>query len=171
MKAFYYVFPLVLLAGFSAYFWQFNTASEAAAKVAAEKAAIAKSEEEAKKKAEAMKAREDSEKRTAARLAEEKAREDEKVGRFETETKRLVDEATGYKNEVDALTAEIRELEAKLASLKNDKDTKSRALLAAARDVENAAIEKYRAEMEIQRMNELLVRKAAGTSLVKIAKQ
>lgn len=167
MKRFYYIFPLVLLGAFSVLFMQFSKASDEADRIKAEKLAIQKQAEEAKKKEEAAKSREDSEKRTAARLAEERQKEEERVAKWNAETKRIEDEAQGYVSKAAELSKEVTDLEKKLADLRSTKDTRTRELLAVSSEVELAAIAKHNAELEIQRMNEMLVRKVAKTSFVK----
>lgn len=167
MKRFYFIFPLVLLAIFSVLFMQFSKASDEADRIKAEKVAAAKLAEEAKKKEEAAKSREDSEKRTAARLAEERQKEEERVAKWNADSKKIDDEAQGYVTKAAELAKENAELEKKLAELRATKDARTRELLAVSSEVELAAIAKHNAELEIQRMNEMLVRKVAKTSFVK----
>ncbi len=167
MKRFYFIFPLILLAVFVGVFMQFSKTSDQAERVKAEKLSMMKLAEENKKKEDAAKSREDSEKRTAARLAEEAQKEAERVAKWNAESKRIDDETQGYVTKTASLTEELAVLEKQLTEARALKDTRTRELLAVASEVELAAIAKHNAELEIQRMNEMLVRKVAKTSFVK----
>ncbi len=167
MKKFYLVLPLLMLLGFSGIYWSHSTQSEAAAVEKAAAVAKIKAEEEAQKLAAEKKAKEDAEQRTATRLAEEAKKEAERLAKWEAESKKIADETAGYTAEVAKLTTEVAKLEASLSALKASKEAKTRELLAASSAVELDAIAKRVAEMEIQRMTEMVVRKAANTSLAK----
>lgn len=167
MKKFYYIFPVALLAVFSAVYSQFSKASDEAASIRAEKAAALKTEEENKRKVSEAKSREDSEKRVAARQAEEKKKEEERIVKWEAETKRVADEGRQHAAQTTAYTAEIAVMEKELAELRATKDVRNREYLASATDVELTAIAKRSAELEIQRLTEMVARKAAGTSIMK----
>lgn len=167
MKRFYFIFPLVLLTVFIVLFMQFSKTSDAAERAKAEQVAQAKLAEENKKKEDAAKSRADSERRTAARLAEERDKEQERVAKWNAESKRIADETQGYLTRIAELTKENNDLEKQLVELRTTKDVRTRALLAVNSEVELAAIEKHNAELEIQRMNEMLLRKVAKGSLVK----
>lgn len=167
MKRFYFIFPLILLCIFSVVFMQFSKTSDAAERINAEKQTAIKLAEETKKKEDAAKSRADSEKRTAARLAEERQKEDERVAKWNAESKRIDDETQQYVTKTNELSKEISDLEKQLAELRATKDARTRELLAVQSEVELAIIAKHNAELEIQRMNEMLVRRVAKTSFVK----
>lgn len=167
MKRFYFIFPTVLLVVFCALYMQFSAKSDAAEAEKAQKVAQAKLEEEAKKKEAEDKSRKDSEARTAARAAEEQKKEEERLAKWDAESKKIADETKQYAAQVVTLTADVAALEKQLTELKATKDTRTRDLLNASAEVEMAAIAKHNQEMEIQRMTEMLVRRAALTSLVK----
>ena len=167
MKRFYFIFPLVLLAVFIVLFMQFDKASDEADRIKAEKQAMIKQAAENKKKEDAAKSRQDSENRTAARLAEEKQKEEERIAKWNAESKKIDDETQQYVTKTAELSKEISDLEKQLVDLRATKDSRTRELLAVQSEVELAAITKHNAELEIQRMNEMLVRKVAKTSFVK----
>lgn len=167
MKKFYYIFPLLLLAVFSALYTQFSKTSDEAERVSAEKTRALKLDEEEKRKAAEAKSREDSAKRVAARQAEERKKEEERIAKWETETKRVADEARQFSTQTTAYTTEISAMEKELAELRSTKDVRNREYLASASDVELTAVAKRSAELEIQRLTEMVARKAAGTSIMK----
>lgn len=169
MKRFYFIFifPVVLLVVFSGVYWQFSKTSDEAERIQKEKTAQIKLVEEQKKKEEETKARKDSEKRIADRLAEEKAKEDERIAKWDAESKRIADEGQQYATQVANNTKEVADLTKQLADLRLAKETKTRELLESATEAELAAIAKRGAELEIQRMTEMVARKAANSSLAK----
>ena len=166
-KKFYYFFPLVILAVFSVVYWQFSKASDAAEADRLAKTTAAKIADEAKKKEDEAKSREDSQKRTAARLADEQAKENERIAKWEADTKSLEEENTQYVKQIAKSTGESASLEKQLAELRATKEKRTRDLLDTATDAELSAIAKRNAELEILRMTEMIARKTAGTSLLK----
>jgi len=169
MKRFYFIFifPVVLLVIFSGVYWQFSKASDESERLQKEKIAQVKLVEEQKKKEEEAKARLDSEKRIADRVAEEKKKEDERIARWEAESKRIADEGQQYATQVANNTKEVADLSKQLADLRQAKESKTRELLDTATEAELAAISKRGAELEIQRMTEMIARKTASSSIAK----
>ncbi len=167
MNRFYLIVPLVLSLLFGGVYWQHRQHSAEAAKVKAEQVAKAKAEEDAKKSEAERKAREDAEKRTAARAAEEKKKEDDKQAKWVADGVKISDETSGYVAQTAAYTKEIATLEKELAAIRSAKELAGKEVFAQAREVELALIAKRNAELEIQRLTEMVARKAAGTSLVK----
>ena len=169
MKRFYFIFtfPIILLVVFSGVYWQFSKTSDEAARIKKEQTAQIKMVEEQKKKDEEAKARLDSEKRIADRLAEEKKKEDERIAKWDAESKRIADEGALYASQVTNYTKEVADLTKQLSTLRLAKETKTRELLDSATEAELAAIAKRGAELEVQRMTEMVARKAGGNSLAK----
>ena len=169
MKRFYFIFifPVVLLVIFSGVYWQFSKASDESERLQKEKIAQVKLVEEQKKKEEEAKARLDSEKRIADRVAEEKKKEDERIARWEAESKRIADEGQQYATQVANNIKEVADLSKQLADLRQAKESKTRELLDTATEAELAAISKRGAELEIQRMTEMIARKTASSSIAK----
>ncbi|PTY07890.1 hypothetical protein DB347_06585 [Opitutaceae bacterium EW11] len=166
MKRFYFIFPVVLLAVFSVFYSRFSKASDEADRVREAKIAQAKQEEAEKRKSAEAKSREDSAKRTAERLAEEKRKDDERLAKWDADSKRILDETQQYVSTAERFNQEIADLEKQLAQLRTAKDARTREFLETASEAELAAITKRSAEMEIQRLTEMIARKVAGTSLV-----
>lgn len=169
MKRFYFIFlfPIVLMVVFSGVYLNFSKNSDEAARINEAKTAEIKRGEEQKKKDDEAKARQDSEKRIAARLAEEKAKEDERIAKWDAESKRIADEGQGFATQVANNTKEVAALTKQLSELRLAKEAKTRELLETATEAELAAISKRSAELEIQRMTEMVARKAGGGALAK----
>lgn len=164
MNKLYIFIPALLLAAFSGvYVMHTKDAAAKATLVAAE--AEKKAEADKTKKAEAERqAREDAEKRTAERLAEEKRKEDEKAAKWAAAGKQIADDTATYQAQAEKSSAEVKALEAKLAALRAEKDKASQTSFDFAKDVEAARIQKRTAELEIQRLVEMVARQG-GTTL------
>jgi hypothetical protein len=135
---------------------------EAVAKAAAEKA-----EADQKKKVAEAKARDDARKRQEERDAEEKKKEDEKIAKQAKDDKMVRDQIAEYTAKGDAAQKKVSELEVELDKLRKDKDAVSRETFDLAKQVELTRIARRNAELEIQRMTEVVVRRASDSSMVK----
>ncbi len=167
MKKFYYIFPVVLLVSFIAMYSRFSATSDAADREKADRiAAVKHADEKAKAEAEAR-SREDSQKRAAERLAEERAKDAEKAAKWDAESKRIAEETEKYNSQLASYTSSVAAMEKQLEDLRATKEKRTRELLDSEMQVELAAVGKHNAEMEIQRMTEMLLRRASKSSLVK----
>ena len=155
----YLIVPLLLLVAFGGvYTTHMKNAAAKAEIVAAEKAKAAEAEKESKAEAERQ-AKADADKRSAERLAEEKRKEDEKRAKWESVGKQIADDTAGYQAQAGKNAAEIKRLEAKLAAIRVEKENASRTAFDLAKEVETARIQKRNAELEIQRLVEVVARK------------
>jgi len=167
MKKFYFVFPICLLVTFVTLYSRFSAASDAADREKAQRiAAVKMAEEKAKAEAE-ERSRQDAEKRAGERLAEERTKEAEKTAKWDAESKRIASETDKYTSQVASFTAEISAMEKQLEELRSTKEKRTRQLLDDEMQVELAAVGKHNAEMEIQRMTEMLMRRVSKSTLVK----
>jgi chromosome segregation ATPase len=167
MKKFYFIFPICLLVTFVSLYSRFSAASDAAENEKAQRIAATKMAEE-KAKAEAEeRSRQDSQKRAAERLAEERTKEAEKTAKWEAESKRIAAETEKYNGQVASYTSEIAAMDKQLEELRARKEKRTRELLDDEMQVELAAVGKHNAEMEIQRMTEMIMRRVSTSSLVK----
>jgi ABC-type Na+ efflux pump permease subunit len=166
-KWMYLIFPSIMLAGFMVIY--FSHAKEAQEKEARHVAQVAKerAEAEEKKKAAEAKAREDAKKRQEERDAEEKKKEDEKLAKQAADDKKVHDATLEYIAKGNAAAAEVAKLEAELDRLRKLKDKTTRESFDLAKQVELARIARRNAELEIQRMTEMVVRRASDSSLTR----
>lgn len=163
MKKLYVVVPVVLTLAFGGLYYVHSIESgkkAAELRLAAERA---EAESAAKKTEAERQAREDAERRTAERLAEEKRKEEEKAAKWEAAGKQIAEETAAYAAQAATTSAEIAALETKLAAVRKEKEAASRAVFERARDVESARIKKRNAELEIQRLVEMVARKGGAT--------
>lgn len=120
----------------------------------------------AAKKADAEeKARQDAEKRAAERAAEEAKKEADRVAAWEKSSREIQDSTDTYLGLGDKYQKSINELELKLADLRSQKEKLNREAFDFAKQVEAARIEKQNAEIESQRMTEMIAQRAADSSL------
>ncbi len=166
-KWMYLIFPSVMLAGFLVIY--FSHAKEAEEKEARHIAQVAKekSDAEEKKKVAETKAREDAKKRADERDAEERKKEEEKAAKQAADDKKVRDATAEYTAKAAASTKEATALEAELDRLRKEKDKTSRETFELAKQVELARIARRNAELEIQRMTEMISRRASDSSLTR----
>jgi uncharacterized protein YxeA len=167
-KWLYLIVPSVLLAVFLFfYFAHREQAHERQIARKAEEARIA--QEEAERKAEVeRKAREDAERRAAERLAAERQRESERRAKQEEEDRRIQDAFTRYTAEADAFAKKAAELEIELDALRQAKAKLNAEVLALNKQVETALIDQRTAELQNQRMIQMIANRAAESSLTRM---
>lgn len=168
MNKYYLIVPAVLLGTFL--FFYNGALKEMAAKEAAktaERAAIKATEDKRKAEIE-RKATEDAKKRQEERDTEERVRFEKKEKDYQDAMKKLKDEADNYSTEADKLAKEGADLELQLSALRTQKEKTTREVFELAKQVELAKISRRNAEIEIQRMVEMLGTKAGASSLAAI---
>lgn len=165
MNKYYLIVPAVLLGTFL--FFYNGALKEMAAKEAAktaEKAAIKAADDKRKAEIEA-KATADAKRRQEERDAEERARAEKKEKDYLDAMKKLKDESDNYSAESDKLAKEGADLEIQLSSLRTQKEKSTREVFELAKQVELAKVSRRTAEIEIQRMVEMLGTKAGASTL------
>lgn len=166
-KWMYLIFPGLMLGGlFFLYVGHVEKAEQKAKDVAA-RVAKERTEAEDKKKAAESKAREDAKKRQDEREAEEKQKADEKAARQAADDKKVADQTAEYTAKADAAQKQVTNLEAELNRLRKEKDTTSRETFEMAKQVELARVARRNAELEVQRMTEMISRRAAESSMTR----
>lgn len=168
MKRSYYIVPVILLALFAGLYW--HDAGEMAKKEQEHKAREAriKAEDDAKKKEAERKAREDADKRIAQREAEEKKKEDEKEAKKKAEIERITADTKKFNNQLADFTKQTVALEKDLANLRAEKEKLGRDSFDMAKKVELALVDKRTAEFQVQRMADMVAKRANDSSLTKV---
>ena len=166
-KWMYLIFPSVMLAGFLVIYFSHKEKSEAKERAHIAQVAKEKADADEKKKAAEAKAREDARKRQEERDAEEKKKTEEKEAKQAADDKKVRDQTAEYTAKVDANQKQVNALEAELDRLRKEKDQTSREAFDLAKQVELARIARRNAELEIQRMTEMVARRAAESSLTR----
>lgn len=168
----YVLLPLVLLLAFlftpgAGYFSSMKELDEKNRQVAAKKAAE-KAADDARRAEIEKKAAEDAKKRQEQRDAEERAKEQKKVKEYEDAMKQLRDEAAKYAAEADAFQKETNALELQLNELRNTKEKTNREVFELAKQVELAKVNRRNAELEIQRMVDMVAQRLGASSFAQM---
>lgn len=168
MNKFYIIVPLVLLGTFL--FFYNGALKEMAAREDAKQAEIAKvkkAEDDRRAEIE-KKAAEDAKRRQAEREAEERAKEQKKIKEYEDAMRQLKDEADKYLAEADKNQKDANALELELNDLRNRKEKTNREAFELAKQVELAKIARRNAELEIQRMVDMVAQRIGASSLAQM---
>ena len=165
MNRYYIIVPIVLMALFvyverSA---SYETKAKEEAKIALE--VKRKEDEAAKKKELEEKAKIDSEKRNTERLKEEKERDDKKKKEYAEKIQKLKDDVKKYTDDVELNTRRVAQLEKDLAEKREQHERENRAVFEFAKKVELSKKLRRDAELEVQRYNEMLSRRASESIL------
>lgn len=168
MKKLYIIVPLILLVAFSFYYRNFAADLEVrrAADDAAEQVRLAE-EEAAKAKAEQL-AREESDKRAADRIAKDEAAAAKKKADWDAAGAKIVEETAGYKKQADNYTKRVNELELQLVEIRRQKDQATNEALALTEQIELARIAKRNAELEVQRLTDMVAERAAKSAMTQM---
>jgi len=165
MNKYYFIIPALLMGGFI-FLYRGATdemerkdkvhKAEVAAKVAAEEAHRVETEKIAQA---------DAEKRQKQREEEEKAKQAKKEKDYSDAMAKLKKETDGYAAEVDKLTKESAALETALIEGRALRDKTNRESFELAKQVELSKINRRSAELEIQRLIEMVGTKAGSSAL------
>ncbi len=168
MKKWMYVISVGgMLAIFLFFYFSHIKEAEQQEKIRQEKLEQDRKAEAAKKAEIEAKARADAERRAAERAAADAKKEAEKVAKWEAENRHIQEETDGYNAKANAYAKQASELDIQLTKLRAEKDRLIREAFEFAKQVEQARIEKRNAELEIQRMTDMISKKAADSSLTR----
>ena len=165
----YVIFPTVMLGVFL--FFYFAEAKQAEIKEKQRSAELAKqkADEAEKKRIAEEKARVDSARRQAERAAEDAKREADKLAKWQAEGKRIQDDTDKSVADADRYAKQVAELEIQLDSARKAKDKASREAFDLLKTVERSKVDRRNAEVEIQRLTEMVARRASDSSLTRVA--
>jgi len=169
MKKWMYVFgPGIMLAVFM--FFYLASREETEAKLKAEKARkeeVARQAEEKRQIAE-KKAREDAERRNAERAAEEAKAAKDKQDKYDADMRRILDDTAKANASAEESSQKVSELTIELDNLHKQKETLTREGFELAKRVEMAKVARRNAELEIQRMVQMIANRADQSSMSKM---
>ena len=165
MNKYYFIVPACLLAGFI--FFYRGALDEMEIKANTEKARIAavKAEEDAKRQEVEKRAQIDAEERQKAREKEEEAKRKKNEKSYNDAMAKLKKDSDGLDIENAKLTKEAADLEQAIINERALKDKTSREAFDLSKQVELEKINRRSAELEIQRLIEMLGTKAAASTL------
>jgi hypothetical protein len=163
---------LISVGGMMAVFLFFYFAFLKETKVKEEQRAVALAKErkieEDKKAAAEAKAREDAAKRAKERADADAKKEADRLARWQAEGKKIQDATDAANAKADAYSKHISSLEVELNALRTNKEKLNREAFEFAKQVEQARINKRRAELEIQRMTDMIAKRAGDSALAKM---
>jgi len=166
MNKSYLIVPIVLLAIFGILYKGAVKDMEAKAE---HQQAVAKERADAEKKRKdeiELKATADAKKRQDEREAADLAKEEKKKRDYEEGLKALNDEATKYSTEADKLSKEVADLELQISQGRTDKEKLNSATFDLAKNAEQLKINRRNAELEVQRMIEMVSKKLSSNSVI-----
>lgn len=168
MNKFYIIVPVVLLGVFI--FFYRGALQEMAAKdeLKRKEAAALQAADDARRKEIEARAAEDARKRQEEREAVERAKEEKKIREYEDAMKQLREETARYASEADALSKQANGLEIQLAEMRTLKEKTNREAFDLAKQVELAKIQRRNAELEIQRMVDMVAQRVGNSSLAQM---
>jgi chromosome segregation ATPase len=168
----YILLPVILLVAFlftpgAGYFSSMKELEAKNQRIKQEKA-TAKAAEDARREEIEKKAADDAKKRQAQRDAEERAKEAKKLKDYDDAMKQLGDEAAKYAGEADAFQKEANSLELQLNEFRSAKEKASREVFELTKQVELAKVSRRNAELEIQRMVDMVAQRLGASSLAQM---
>ena len=168
MTKFYVILPAVCLIVFGVYYTKVAKPEMAATEAAKQKViADERAAEDARRREIEAKAQEDARKAQEARELKDKEKQEKAQREKDEQDKKIQDETAKFENESAALTKQIAGLESQIADLRNKREATNREALELAKNVELTKIERRNAELEIQRMYDMVAQKVADSSLTK----
>jgi chromosome segregation ATPase len=167
MNRSYLFVPIVLLAVFGFFYWQHTKTAEV--KKREHEALVAKENADAaaKKRAAEEKARQDAEKRAADREAEEKRKASEKRAKYEADIQKIRDDIAKYTTQANDNAKEVARLEQELSNLRTSREKANREAFELHKQVERAQIDKRNAEFEIQRLTDMIAKRAGESAMAR----
>lgn len=163
MNRSYLFVPIILLAVFGFFYWQYMQTAEEKEKEHLALVAKEKADADAKKRDAEDKARKDADRRTAERDAEERRKADEKRAKYDADIQKVRDEIAKYTAQANDSAKLSAKLDQELASLRGAKEKANREAFELNKQVERAHVDKRSAEFEIQRLTDMIARKASDS--------
>lgn len=168
MKKWFYLISVgSMLAVFMFFYFAHLEEAEIKEKARQEEQARLQKAEAERKAAIEEKARQDAARRAAERAAEEAKKQAERLAKWEAENRRIQEATDEYNALADKYSKQISELEIQLNALRTQKEKLNREAFEFAKEVEQARIEKRNAELEIQRMTDMIAKRAEESSLTR----
>jgi preprotein translocase subunit SecF len=161
MNRYYIVVPIVLMAVFVYFERDSARGTELKEKQKIEAESKKKDEEAAKKRQLEEKAKIDAEKRNEQRIADEKDKDKKKKDEYDAKIQKMKDDLKKYTDDVELNTRLVTKLEKDLAEKRELRERENRAVFEFAKKVEISKKMRRDAELEVQRYNEMLARRAS----------
>jgi hypothetical protein len=168
MKRSYYIAPVLILGLFSFFYWQhMGDMKLKEQRQQAERARI-QAEEDAKKRDAQRKAEEDARKRMADREAEERKKEADKLAKQQKERDAIKADTDRYNAQIAEFNKKSATLDKDLVALRAERERLIRETFSTAKKIEIAMVERRNAELQVQRMAEMVANRANQSAMAKL---
>jgi chromosome segregation ATPase len=167
-KWMYVIFPTLGLAIFLALYFPAKQASEDRVRREADEVARLKAVDDAHKKELEDKARADSDRRSAENARDLAAKAAEREAKRVAEMQGIQAQTDASNREIDRLTKEADALQAKLEALQKQKEVLTREDFDLAKQVELARVNQGNADLEIQRMVDMIASRAGQSAMANV---
>lgn len=169
MKKWMYVISVGgMLAIFLFFYFAHMEEAQVKEKARLEAKAQAEKAEADRKAAIEAKAREDAAKRAAERAEADAKKQADRLAKQEAEDRKIKETTDELVAKGNALAKRVSELEIELNALRLNKEKLNREAFEFAKQVEQARVAKRNAELEIQRMTDMVAKRAADSSLARV---
>jgi pyruvate/2-oxoglutarate dehydrogenase complex dihydrolipoamide acyltransferase (E2) component len=166
-KWMYVIFPAAMLGIFLIFYFSAAKKAELKEQQRAAEVAKQKDDEAAKKRIAEDKARVDAAKRSAERLADEAKKDADKIAKWQGDSKRIQDDTDKSLADASRYQNEVSKSEIVLDTTRKAKDKASRDAFDLLKQVERAKVDRRSAEIEIQRLTEMVARKASESAMTR----
>jgi len=167
-KWLYVIAPGAMLAVFLFFYVSSRQETIAREKAKAEEVAQEKADAEAKKKVAEAKAREDADRRTAEREADEAKAALEKEQKYDSDMAAIKADTDKSNALADTYSKQVSDLAVELDSLNKQKDQLTRESFELSKKIELAEVARHNAEMEVQRLVEMIADRADESLMAKM---
>ncbi len=166
MNKFYVIFPTFLLIAFTVYYTQVAQPEMAAqAKAQAAAAAAEQAAEDARRKAIEKKAQEDARRQQMQREAQDRARAEKARKQHEQQVQEVTNDTDRFLKQAADLRSQIASTQKEIEDLRNQREQLNRQMFNDAASVETARIARRNAELDIQRMYDMVAKKVDDSFL------
>jgi hypothetical protein len=164
-KWLFVISPGCMLAVFLVFYFANRKEEEAREKVHQEELARQKADADEKKRIAEAKAHDDAEKRNQERIAEEARVAKEKQDKYDAEMARIRGDTDGSNALAEKYSKQVSDLSIELDNLYKEKESLTRENFEYMKKVELAVVDRHSAEMDIQRMVEMIADRADKSSM------
>jgi chromosome segregation ATPase len=169
MKKWYFVIAPILMLGVFLVFYFLSTAeTERREQVHLAALAAQKADADQKKKIAEETAREDAEKRNEQRLADEAKTAQEKQDKYEAAMRKIQEGTDKANATAEKFAKQVSDLSIELDALYKQKDEESREAFELAKKVQAAQVARRNAELDIQRMVEMIADRSEQSAMAKM---
>jgi chromosome segregation ATPase len=167
-KWLFVISPASMLAVFLVFYYSDRAKSEAREHAHAVQLAQEKADADEKKRIAEAKAKEDADRRNQERIAEQARLAKEKQDKYDAEMARIKANTDKSNATAEKFAKEISDLSIQLDDLHKRKDALTRETFDLAKKVQQAAVERHNADMDIERMVEMISERADQSDMAKM---